>query len=37
MKTEIRITAPRDGVVESLGCAAGDSVDAGAELVTLAV
>ncbi len=35
MKTELRITAPRDGVVEALGCAMGESVEEGTELVTL--
>ncbi len=35
MKTELRITAPRDGVVAALGCAAGESVEEGTELVTL--
>jgi len=36
MKTEIRIAAPADGVVAHLGCAAGDSVEEGTEIVTLA-
>ncbi|MBL6457899.1 biotin/lipoyl-binding protein [Belnapia sp. T6] len=36
MKTELRITAPADGVVTHIGCAPGDSVEEGAELVTLA-
>ena len=35
MKTELRITAPRDGVVEALGCAMGEGVEEGTELVTL--
>ncbi len=35
MKTELRIIAPRDGVVEGLGCAVGESVEEGTELVTL--
>ncbi|TDH61882.1 biotin/lipoyl-binding protein [Dankookia rubra] len=35
MKTELRITAPADGVVAHLGCAAGDSVEEGTEIVTL--
>jgi 3-methylcrotonyl-CoA carboxylase alpha subunit len=36
MKTELRITAPADGVVAHIGCAIGDSVEEGAELITLA-
>ena len=36
MKTELRITAPADGIVAHLGCAAGDSVEEGTEIVTLA-
>ena len=36
MKTEIKITAPRDGVIAHLGCAAGESVDEGTEIVTFA-
>jgi len=36
MKTEIRILAPRDGVVAHVGCAAGESVEEGTEIVTLA-
>ncbi len=35
MKTELRITAPRDGVVELLGCAMGETVEEGTELVSL--
>jgi 3-methylcrotonyl-CoA carboxylase alpha subunit len=35
MKTELRITAPVDGVVAHIGCAAGDSVEEGTEIVTL--
>jgi 3-methylcrotonyl-CoA carboxylase alpha subunit len=35
MKTEIRITAPADGVVAHVGCAAGESVEEGTEIVTL--
>ena len=35
MKTEIRISAPADGVVESVGCSAGESVEEGTELVVL--
>jgi 3-methylcrotonyl-CoA carboxylase alpha subunit len=36
MKTEIKLTAPRDGIVAHLGCAAGESVEEGTEIVTLA-
>jgi 3-methylcrotonyl-CoA carboxylase alpha subunit len=36
MKTELRITAPADGVVAHIGCAAGDTVEEGTEIVTLA-
>jgi acetyl/propionyl-CoA carboxylase alpha subunit len=36
MKMEYRVAAPRDGVVESLGCREGDRVDLGHVLVTLA-
>ncbi|HEV7457769.1 MAG TPA: biotin carboxylase N-terminal domain-containing protein [Roseococcus sp.] len=36
MKTEIKITAPRDGVVAHLGCGPGDSIEEGTEVVTLA-
>ncbi len=36
MKVQMRITAPADGVVAALGCAEGDLVEDGAELVTLA-
>jgi 3-methylcrotonyl-CoA carboxylase alpha subunit len=36
MKTELRIAAPADGIVAHLGCAAGDSVEEGTEIVTLA-
>jgi 3-methylcrotonyl-CoA carboxylase alpha subunit len=36
MKTELRIAAPADGVVAHVGCAAGDSVEEGTEIVTLA-
>ncbi|TCZ55074.1 acetyl/propionyl/methylcrotonyl-CoA carboxylase subunit alpha [Roseicella aquatilis] len=35
MKTELRITAPADGVVAHIGCAAGDTVEEGTEIVTL--
>ncbi len=35
MKVQMRITAPADGTVASLRCAAGDLVEDGAELVTL--
>jgi 3-methylcrotonyl-CoA carboxylase alpha subunit len=36
MKTELRIVAPADGVVAHVGCAAGDSIEEGTEIVTLA-
>ena len=36
MKTELRITAPSDGVVARIGCAAGETVEEGTEIVTLA-
>jgi 3-methylcrotonyl-CoA carboxylase alpha subunit len=36
MKTELRISAPAEGIVSHLGCAAGDSVEEGTEIVTLA-
>ncbi len=36
MKTELRIVAPADGIVAHVGCAAGDSVEEGTEIVTLA-
>lgn len=36
MKTELRIAAPADGIVAHVGCAAGDSVEEGTEIVTLA-
>jgi 3-methylcrotonyl-CoA carboxylase alpha subunit len=36
MKVQMRITAPADGVVAGLGCAEGELVEDGAELVTLA-
>ncbi len=35
MKTEIRIAAPADAIVEAVLCAAGDSVEEGVELVRL--
>ena len=35
MKMEYRLTAPRDGVIESIGCVEGDRVDLGRVLVTL--
>jgi 3-methylcrotonyl-CoA carboxylase alpha subunit len=35
MKTELRITAPADGVVAHVGCAAGETVEEGTEIVTL--
>ncbi|CAH0229294.1 biotin carboxylase N-terminal domain-containing protein [Roseomonas sp. CECT 9278] len=36
MKTELRIAAPADGIVAHIGCGAGDSVEEGTEIVTLA-
>jgi 3-methylcrotonyl-CoA carboxylase alpha subunit len=36
MKTEIKITAPRDGVIGHLGCAEGDSIEEGTEIVSFA-
>ncbi|MBR0682842.1 biotin/lipoyl-binding protein [Roseomonas eburnea] len=36
MKTELRIAALADGMVAHIGCAAGDSVEEGTEIVTLA-
>ncbi|MBW6401585.1 biotin/lipoyl-binding protein [Roseomonas sp. HJA6] len=36
MKTEIRIAAPAEGIVAHVGCAEGDSVEEGTEIVTLA-
>jgi acetyl/propionyl-CoA carboxylase alpha subunit len=36
MKMEYRIAAPRDGIVESVGCRDGDRVDLGHLLVALA-
>ena len=36
MKTELRIAAPADGIVAHVGCAPGDSVEEGTEIVTLA-
>jgi 3-methylcrotonyl-CoA carboxylase alpha subunit len=35
MKVQMRITAPADGIVASLRCAAGELVEDGTELVTL--
>lgn len=35
MKMEYRLTAPRDGVVESVSCGEGERVDLGRVLVTL--
>ena len=35
MKMEYRLSAPRDGVVESVSCAEGERVDLGRVLVTL--
>ncbi len=34
MKTEIKITAPRDGVIAHLGCAEGESIEEGTEIVS---
>ncbi|WP_283094304.1 biotin carboxylase N-terminal domain-containing protein [Sediminicoccus sp. KRV36] len=34
MKTEIKILAPRDGVIGHLGCAEGESVEEGTEIVS---
>jgi acetyl/propionyl-CoA carboxylase alpha subunit len=36
MKMEYRLAAPRDGVIESVGCKEGDRVELGHVLVTLA-
>ena len=36
MKMEYRLTAPRDGVIESVSCSEGDRVDLGRVLVTFA-
>ena len=36
MKTEIKITAPREGVVAHLGCAEGENIDEGVEILSLA-
>ncbi|WP_305799136.1 biotin carboxylase N-terminal domain-containing protein [Roseococcus sp. SDR] len=36
MKTEIKITAPRDGVVAHLGCAEGENIEEGVEILNLA-
>jgi 3-methylcrotonyl-CoA carboxylase alpha subunit len=36
MKMEHTVTAPADGVVEAVRFAAGDTVEEGAELITLA-
>ncbi|HYZ32639.1 MAG TPA: acetyl-CoA carboxylase biotin carboxyl carrier protein subunit, partial [Crenalkalicoccus sp.] len=36
MKTELRVVAPADGIVAHLGCAVGDAVEEGTEIVTLA-
>ena len=35
MKTEIKIVAPRDGVVDHLGCTEGENVEEGTEIVAL--
>jgi 3-methylcrotonyl-CoA carboxylase alpha subunit len=36
MKMEHTITAPADGIVTAVGCAVGDLVEEGAELIALA-
>ena len=36
MKTEIKITAPREGVVAHLGCAEGETIEEGVEILSLA-
>jgi 3-methylcrotonyl-CoA carboxylase alpha subunit len=36
MKVQMRLTAPRDGVIAAIGCARGDLVEDGAELVSFA-
>jgi 3-methylcrotonyl-CoA carboxylase alpha subunit len=35
MKVQMRITAPAEGIVAGIGCAVGELVEDGAELVTL--
>jgi 3-methylcrotonyl-CoA carboxylase alpha subunit len=35
MKTEIKITAPRDGVIAQLGCAEGESIEEATEILRL--
>ena len=37
MKTEIKVTAPRDGVVAHLGCAEGENIEEGVEILSLAM
>jgi 3-methylcrotonyl-CoA carboxylase alpha subunit len=37
MKTEIKISAPRDGVIGHLGCAEGESIEEGTEIVRFAM
>jgi 3-methylcrotonyl-CoA carboxylase alpha subunit len=37
MKTEIKIVAPRDGVVAHLGCAEGETVEEGIEILSLSL
>jgi len=34
MKTEIKMTAPRDGIIAHLGCSEGDSVEEGTEIAS---
>ncbi len=36
MKVQMRLTAPRDAVIAAVGCARGDLVEDGAELVSFA-
>ncbi len=36
MKTEIKITAPRDGVIVHLGCREGESIEEGVEILSFA-
>ena len=35
MKTEIRIVAPRDGIIDHLGCTEGESIEEGTEIAAL--
>jgi 3-methylcrotonyl-CoA carboxylase alpha subunit len=35
MKMETTLVAPRDGIVDTLGCAVGDAVEGGLVLITL--